>query len=104
MQDRRPFPKAVEVCVFSITLSARPILDRELAHSAVAASSTASPSICLSLVSTQTGFAVCFDSDDHLWREKRGHGMSCELQHSGLLERISQHQRTFSWMALCKDG
>lgn len=79
-------------------------MDGELADSAVAASSTASPSICLSLVSTLTGFAVCFDSEDHLWREKRGHGTGCELQHSGLLERISQQQRTSSWMALCKDG
>lgn len=91
------------VCVFYYTVCEAHLGWGAGSLSAVAASSTASPSICLSLVSTQAGFAVCFDSDDHLWREKRGHGMSCELQHSGLLERISQHQRTFSWMALCKD-
>lgn len=38
----------------------------------------------------------------NLLSERRDHGMSCELQHSGVPERFSQHQRISSCLAPCE--
>lgn len=70
--------------MFSIILAVRPILGRDLARSATAASDSASPSICPGLISTQTVFCsaltlriTCGVTSAKLveWEDRSQHGL-----------------------------